>query len=40
LIITLEDNTVTVRERDSGKQERIGEKELPAYFQKKLFSLE
>ena len=37
---TLEDNTVTVRERDSGKQERIGEKELPAYFQKKLFSLE
>jgi len=37
---TLEDGTVTVRERDSGKQERIGEKELPAYFQKKLFSLE
>jgi glycyl-tRNA synthetase len=29
---TLEDDTVTIRERDTGKQERIHEKELDKYF--------
>mgnify|MGYP001592469531 CR=1 FL=1 len=33
---TLEDGTVTVRDRDSGTQERIHEKELEKYFEEKL----
>lgn len=33
---TLEDNTVTVRDRDTGKQERIDEKELINYLKEKL----
>ena len=37
---TLEDGTVTVRDRDSGKQERVLGKELSVYFQNKLSSLE
>ena len=34
---TLEDGTVTVRDRDSGKQERVGEKELRKNFSEKLY---
>ncbi|MDP3762846.1 MAG: glycine--tRNA ligase [bacterium] len=37
---TLDDGTVTIRDRDSGKQERVLEKELSVYFQNKLSSLE
>lgn len=33
---TLEDDTVTVRDRDTAKQERVEEKTLHAYFQQKL----
>lgn len=33
---TLEDGTVTVRDRDSGKQERVSEKELAAYLSQKI----
>ncbi len=33
---TLEDDTVTVRDRDTMKQERVTERELAAYFQDKL----
>lgn len=33
---TLENDTVTVRDRDTAKQERIAVKELPAYFSEKL----
>jgi glycyl-tRNA synthetase len=33
---TLDDSTVTVRDRDSGKQERINIDKLPEYFQNKL----
>lgn len=33
---TLEDGTVTVRDRDSGKQERIPIKELPSYISEKI----
>ncbi|MDP3784635.1 MAG: glycine--tRNA ligase [bacterium] len=34
---TLEDGTVTVRDRDTGKQERVHEKELRKYFSEKLY---
>ncbi len=33
---TLEDDTVTVRDRDTGNQERVSVKELVSYFQEKL----
>ena len=33
---TLEDDTVTVRDRDTMKQERVAVKELVSYFQEKL----
>ena len=33
---TLEDGTVTVRERDTGSQDRIDEKKLDIYFKKRL----
>ena len=34
---TLENQTVTVRERDSMKQERVAIAELPAFLRKRLF---
>ena len=33
---TLEDNSITIRDRDTGKQERISEKDLVKYLQEKL----
>lgn len=33
---TIEDGSVTIRDRDTARQERIGEKELPEYIQKQL----
>ena len=33
---TLEDDTVTVRDRDTAKQERIGCKEIPSFLQERL----
>ena len=33
---TLEDDTVTVRDRDTGNQERVSVKELVSYFQERL----
>ncbi|MBI4121449.1 MAG: glycine--tRNA ligase, partial [Candidatus Ryanbacteria bacterium] len=33
---TLEDNTVTIRDRDTGKQERVAIMELGTFFSQKL----